>query len=340
VPESRIPSSVKTVPVERKLALCGLIDVQNSKGVEFGPLSRPIVRPEEGDIRYVDHASTANLREKYQVNLGHDPLEFVEVSYVWDHGSLREVIHDGTVFDYALASHVIEHVPNVVGWLNDILSVLRDGGLLGLAIPDKRYTFDRMRQETSPAIFIDHWVRNQKTHSAQQVFDHFSNVVKVGTEEIKLIFDGIDPVTERHHSDDFAMVQVNQAVGGVYLDCHASVFTPESFLRAMRVFISLGLIDADVADFYDTRYYSQEFICILRKSKSRNVSAIDELISRLAYRNVGVEQLNTSEIGHKQRNPADVEFARLRIETSSWHRIGRFLSLTLERLGGRRRGIS
>jgi len=97
-PENPVP----TVPVERKIAICGLIDVRNEKGLELGPLSRPIVRPEEGDIRYIDHATTDELRKKYIVNDGHNVDEFVEISYVWNGGRLRDVIDDGTVFDYAL----------------------------------------------------------------------------------------------------------------------------------------------------------------------------------------------------------------------------------------------
>jgi predicted SAM-dependent methyltransferase len=275
-------NSIPTVPVERKIAICGLIDVQNGKGLELGPLSRPIVRAEEGDIRYIDHASTEELRKKYIVNDGHNVDDFVEISYVWNGGRLRDVINDGTIFDYALASHVIEHVPDVVGWLDNILSVLKDGGILGLAIPDKRYTFDRYRKPTSAAIFVDHWMRQPKVHTSQQLFDHFSQVVKVGNNEIMALFDGKDPVTERHSTDEFALNIVRHVAStGEYLDCHASVFTPRSLLEALKILIPLGLIEAVVADFYDTRYYSQEFVCVLRKSKSRDIEAIVDLLRRL-----------------------------------------------------------
>jgi hypothetical protein len=123
---SNIP--VPTVPADRKTVLCGLLDIENGKGLEFGPLSRPIVRPEEGDIRYIDHASTEALRDKYVINDGHDISEFVEISHVWNGGRLRDVIANNEIFDFALASHVIEHVPDVIGWLADIFSVLKDDG--------------------------------------------------------------------------------------------------------------------------------------------------------------------------------------------------------------------
>jgi hypothetical protein len=77
-------------------------------------------------------------------------------------------------------------------------------GVLSLAIPDKRYTFDRYRTPTSAAIFLDHWLREPKTHTPQQLFDHFSQVVRVGNDEIMQLFDGKDPLTERHSTDQFA----------------------------------------------------------------------------------------------------------------------------------------
>ncbi len=120
------------------------------------------MRREEGDIRYIDHATTEQLKIKYAVNDGHDISEIVDVSYVWDGGGLRKAIPDAVTFDYALASHVVEHVPDVIGWLNDIGTVLKPGGLIGLAIPDKRYTFDVLRDVSTVAQLIDNHLRQIK----------------------------------------------------------------------------------------------------------------------------------------------------------------------------------
>jgi SAM-dependent methyltransferase len=280
--QSTAHPSVKTAPSDRRAALCGLIDVRGGKGLEFGPLSRPIVRPDEGDIRYVDYARTEALRQKYARSPDHNPSEIVDISYVWSDGSLREAIRDGTTFDYAVASHVIEHVPDVIGWLGEILSVLRVGGLISLAIPDSRYTLDRFRPTTTPAMLIDHWLRQARGHSPQQVFDYFSRIVNVGINEIIALHEGQDPVTERYHSDEFAMDRAREAVASdTYVDCHASVFTPRSFLATMRTLISLGLVEAELVDFYDTRFHGIEFMCFLQKSGSRDVSLISDIIRRL-----------------------------------------------------------
>jgi hypothetical protein len=49
----------------------------------------------------------------------------------------------------------------------------------------------------------------------------------------------------------------------------------------LRIFIPLGIVEAEVVGFYDTRCYSQEFVCTLRKSKSGDVSFVNDLLQRL-----------------------------------------------------------
>ncbi|WP_044156709.1 class I SAM-dependent methyltransferase, partial [Escherichia coli] len=58
---------------------------------------------------------------------------------------LKEITKEVGEFDLIVASHVIEHVPDLIGWLKDAISVLKVGGTLALVVPDKRFTFDILR---------------------------------------------------------------------------------------------------------------------------------------------------------------------------------------------------
>lgn len=107
-------------------------------GLELGPLYSPILSKSETEVYYVDHASTRVLRKKYK-NHPFDVGKIVDVDYVLNGKTLKKTI-TGSRFDYVVASHVIEHIPDIIGWLNDISSVLKTGGVLSLVIPDKRYT--------------------------------------------------------------------------------------------------------------------------------------------------------------------------------------------------------
>src|SRR6266496_5170144 len=132
------------------------IEPATQKGLEIGALNAPTVLPQEGDVRFVDRADDATLRDSHPLRLE----GLVNVDYIWPGtGSLAAVIGTGELFDWAIASHVIEHVPNMLGWLRGIAEVLKPGGILNLAIPDCRFTFDvdSPRSTIGQVIESDFW---------------------------------------------------------------------------------------------------------------------------------------------------------------------------------------
>ena len=153
------------------------IDVRSSKGLELGPLINPVVRRDMGEIRYIDHVDTDTLRARYATHDGFDIDAIVPIDYVSTTGSIHDTVGPDIPFDYVIASHVIEHVPDIVGWLADIRSVLKDDGVLSLAIPDHRRCFDALRSPTVTADLIHAYLTKPTTPSPRQVFDHYSSAV-------------------------------------------------------------------------------------------------------------------------------------------------------------------
>jgi SAM-dependent methyltransferase len=51
-------------------------------------------------------------------------------------------------FDFVVANDVLEHVSDPIGALQEWHRIVRDGGLVMLAVPDKRFTVDRRRPRT------------------------------------------------------------------------------------------------------------------------------------------------------------------------------------------------
>lgn len=131
------------------------IQPESQIGLEIGLLSKPIVTKEQadGNIRYVDYASAETLREilKDEALIATDAI--IDVDLLWGDRTLLDLLA-GEQVDYIIASYVIEHVPDMIGWLKELSEVLRDDGMLSLAIPDKRYTFDFIRELTSPRQLI------------------------------------------------------------------------------------------------------------------------------------------------------------------------------------------
>ena len=214
--------------------------------------------------------STEDLRHQYAGN-GFHPLDaLVEITYVWDGTGLRSVVGPDIEFDYAIASHVIEHVPDVIGWLNDILSVLKPGGIVALAVPDRRYTFDVRRPVTTMGQLLEHFLSKRRKPGPEQIFDHFSQVVKVSHIDIHgLVRRDLDiDALERHHTDEEALDLAMASLGpdAHYRDRHASVFTPKSFLELLAQMVGLGLLPAELAEFYSTEHVAIEFFATLRKA--------------------------------------------------------------------------
>ena len=147
-------------------------------GAEIGALNRPIVTRKMGQIRYIDHDTTEALRAKYAAPGNQVDLHsIVEVDYVWGEKSLVELLAAEAPLDYVIASHVVEHVPNLIGWLSEIRAILKPDGILSLAIPDKRQCFDYHRSLTKTADVVEAHLHNRKAPSARQIFDHVASAV-------------------------------------------------------------------------------------------------------------------------------------------------------------------
>ncbi len=58
---------------------------------------------------------------------------------------------DSASQDFVIANHFLEHCENPIQTLRNFLRVLKDGGILYMAVPDKRFTFDVDRPVTTYA---------------------------------------------------------------------------------------------------------------------------------------------------------------------------------------------
>lgn len=121
-------------------------------GLEIGPSYNPLLPKRDGyDVRVLDHATREELIAKYEtIGLPREQIDAIEeVDYVWRGEPLAELVGPATRFDYIVASHVIEHTTDLVGFLNGCAEILLPNGVLCLVVPDKRFCFDRMRPLSS-----------------------------------------------------------------------------------------------------------------------------------------------------------------------------------------------
>jgi hypothetical protein len=146
-----------------------------ARGIEVGPLDKPLVAKADGPVFYVDHCSTEELKARWSTDRTVDVAR-LHVDAVWGRASLRAALDRAGVLrgrddhmDSLLASHVVEHVPDLVTWLREVASVLGSGGTARLAVPDKRYIFDYLRRPTELAEVLDAFARQRRPPSGSRV---------------------------------------------------------------------------------------------------------------------------------------------------------------------------
>ena len=71
---------------------------------------------------------------------------------------LRRVVQQSR-YDLIIAAHVIEYIPDPITWLRELSYLLTPDGAIFLAIPDRRYTLDYVRKETTPIELMRHYER-------------------------------------------------------------------------------------------------------------------------------------------------------------------------------------
>ena len=209
------------------------LDFSSGRGLEIGPLFDPLVRRDKADVRYVDIRSAADLREHYRDDPAVPVEQIVDVDYVLVRNdtvvSLPEACAEGVPFQWVLASHVIEHVPDLIGWLADLATIMDDGARLSLVIPDRRYTFDVLRPATTVGDMLLAHDCGDTRPSVRAVFDHFNSCVKTSVTEL---WDGKVPTVDAAiYTRPQASELVERSRQGEYVDCHVWLFTPQSFIE-------------------------------------------------------------------------------------------------------------
>lgn len=240
-PLGNSPSAYHTMRVARLLTG---IDPQ-SAGLEFGALAHPFLPKPQFNVFNVDHATRQDLLTKYGA---HEPgaldrTRIVETDFVWTPGNDLRAVTGGRLFHYAIASHVIEHVADPIGWLAQISSVLVKGSRINLAVPEKTRTFDHLRPLSTAADMLEAYRSRLTKPTFRHVFGQLLGMAESRTPaEYKMAYD----MAARAES--------------AYLDAHCHVWTYASFLDCWQAIDALGILPLKLADSWEPITGANEFI--------------------------------------------------------------------------------
>ena len=248
---------------------------KNGHGIEIGPSHNPIAPKKEGyDVQTLDHLSREDLLAKYQdhqIDIGN----IEDVDFIWNGEEFSELTGKNKYYDWIIASHVIEHTPDFIGFLNSCDTILKDNGVISLAVPDKRYCFDYYRPITGISTIIDRHFNYVKIHTPGTVAEYFLNVISKGG---KIAWDSNTAGEFKFvHSLDDALQGIKAVLNDkTYLDVHAWCFVPHSFRLIIHDLFCLGLIHCQEIAFYPTEG-SEFFITLGRNGEGRRKSRLEIL---------------------------------------------------------------
>jgi SAM-dependent methyltransferase len=248
------------VPFDRVEVLRHGIPAAPARVVEIGPLDNPILPKPRYAAVYVDYTDAAALRHKYADDTSRRG-QIVEVDVLWNGNSpLAQVLGDAVPVEAVVASHVIEHVPDPIRWLSHLASVLRPGGVVSLAIPDMRFTFDVNRRLSEFGDLLDAYLRQAVVPSYAQQFDYHTKAVPV---DAVALWEGTADYRGTTRPGDLRREAFDGCLalsrGGGYVDVHCHTFTPASFVDLVETLGEFELIDFAIDDLRPTRRGAWEF---------------------------------------------------------------------------------
>jgi FkbM family methyltransferase len=258
------------------------------KGIEIGPYFQPLAPKRLGyNCLVVDVFDAATLRQR-ALDDPHLPNQIIddieEVDLLGSSSAIAELVeakHRLGTFDYIISSHSFEHLPDPIRFLQGCSKVLRPGGILSMALPDRRTCFDHFRPHSTLAGLLDAYFAARDRPTLAQVFEQASLRCSFGAQQalgFALDDDPAQIVPLTWLSEAFAQWQSLRTQPDAYHDVHCWTFTPASFELIVRDLIFLKLISWNVLEISET--VGAEFYVQLR---NRPEPEADELAADRFY---------------------------------------------------------
>lgn len=232
------------------------------KILELGAFGNPVFHRELGDdVKYLDWFSKQELIEMHKGCANQNFQRMVDIDFVVKDHRFSPYIKER--FDLISASHVIEHIADLISWFNQLDELLADGGRICLAVPDRRYTFDYFRPETEATAVVRAYEEKLTMPSKWQIAENVYYHQKVDVNEL---WAGKNPNRFTPHFDLGTAIRMAEERSKVYTDTHCWVFTPSSLERLIADLNSGRYIRLHIDNIEPTRKGFNEFWAVLHRS--------------------------------------------------------------------------
>lgn len=279
------------VPMRTRVEFLLSTSTKDSLILEVGPAHAPIAPKSQGwRTSIIDAQNAEELHQKF-LGTGSNVDAIEEVDFVWHSGTIENTIpatlHGS--FDTIIASHVIEHIPDLVRFFQSASKLVKSGGSIALAIPDYRFCFDCFKSPSTTADLISAYCQGAVRHTRRTIFDHIA---------YSALHNGAG-AWGQHPVKDFSFMyslqrawqtvrEIENENCGSYIDSHSWQFTPARFQLAILELRHLDLIDwhIEVLD----RPVGCEFLVILRRDGLTAINEDSLDAARLSFLRESIEE--------------------------------------------------
>ncbi len=140
------------------------------EGIEIGPSNRPVPLPKSARVKYVDRMTEKELKLIYP-DLRFEKMP--HISIIDDAEELQTITNSSQ--DFVIGNHLIEHFQDPIKAIKNFFRILRSGGIIYLAIPNKEFTFDRNRQSTTN----EHLMNDYNNGPEKSKLAHYEEFVRL-----------------------------------------------------------------------------------------------------------------------------------------------------------------
>ena len=229
------------------------------KVLEVGALDNPTFLRSENNVFFADYFSQEESQRRHQKGKLRSVDRIVPVDFVLRDSTLRDAVTIRA--DLTIANHVIEHVADVIRWLQDVHVITATGGWLFLSVPDRRFTFDYFKPHTDAVDLIRAYDDRLVKPSKYQILRHLYYHADVDRIEA---WEGRYPADHLHRIPFPEAITRATALSENYADVHCSIFTAESFKRIFDDLAETDLVPWTISAISDVGRNENEFRVLLR----------------------------------------------------------------------------